>query len=126
MTAILRQLPFLEIEDEVHVGPNRVPVKPYQIILWVSITAQDFIDFPPHTPRFPVILDTAHNHNFSIQARHLTQWASLDEASLPRRGRIREGGRLTSLFAANVWIHPNRPGERDAPGGEPPFLLPME
>jgi hypothetical protein len=38
MTAILRQLPFLEDEDEVAVGFERLLVRPYQIIAWVSVT----------------------------------------------------------------------------------------
>src|SRR5947199_7419472 len=114
MTAILRQLPFLERENEVHVGSERVNIKPYQIILWVSVTTRRILELPPGAPRFPVILDTAHNHNFSIQSNHLEQWAGVQAAALPPRHRIRERGRHASLHVANLWIHRNRPGERDA------------
>jgi hypothetical protein len=37
MTAVLRQLPFREVEDEVHFGLQREPVKPFQIVVWVSV-----------------------------------------------------------------------------------------
>ena len=57
MTAILRRLPFYEREDEVTVGLERIPVRPYQIIAWASITAHEIVQLPPHAPRVPVILD---------------------------------------------------------------------
>lgn len=123
MTAILRQLPFFETEDEVHVGLERVPIKPYQIIAWFSLTARDVIELPPQAPRFPAITDTAHNHNFSIQGTHLARWAKLQEAALPVLSRVRERGRHAPLYAANLWVHPNRPGKRDEFSGEPAFLL---
>jgi hypothetical protein len=126
MTAILRDLPFLHVEDEVAVGLERVRVKPYQIVVWVSLTARNVLELPPHAPRVPAILDTGHNHYFSIQARHLTRWARTEEAGLPPRDRIRERGRHPPLRAANVWIHPNRCGERDAFSDDRPFLVPLE
>ena len=65
MTAILRRLPFHENADEVSVGLERVRIRPYQIIVWVSLSAKSVLELPPHAPRFPAILDTGHNHNFS-------------------------------------------------------------
>jgi len=123
MTSVLCQLPFLETEDEVHVGLERVPIKPYQIIAWFSLTARNVLELPPQTPRFPAIIDTAHNHNFSIQATHLARWASLQEAALPVLSRVRERGRYPPLYAANLWVHPNRPGKRDEFSGKPAFLF---
>jgi len=125
MTAILRHLPFREEADEVSCGLERVPIKPYQIIVWVSLTARPVVELPPTAPRLLALLDTGHNHNFSLQDRHLAQWAGLD-AALPRVGRIREGGRDLPLHAANVWLHPNLRGKRDAFSGAPPLLLPLD
>ena len=126
MTAIVHHLPFSEKEDEVHVGLQRVPIKPYQIILWVNLTAREVLELPPDAPRFPAILDTAHNHNFSIQSRHLTHWARVQPASLPRLRWIREGGRLAPVHAGHVWIHPNVPGKRDEFSGAPAFRLRLD
>ena len=36
----------------------------------------------PTLPRFPAILDTGHNHNFSIRHQHLVNWASIDPAGV--------------------------------------------
>ncbi len=77
MAAILRNLPFRKDQDEVVIGRERVPIKPYQIIAWFSLTARNVVDLPPQAPRFPAILDIGHNHNFSIQQRHLVEWAGL-------------------------------------------------
>src|SRR5207244_5048738 len=101
MTAILDHLPFREEADEVSLGLERVPLKPYQIIVWVSLTARDLLELPPHAPRFPAILDTGHNHNFSIRERHLRQWAKVEPAALPQLRRVRERGRQARLHVAH-------------------------
>ena len=44
MTSVLRQLPFQEQRDEVHVGLQRVSIKPYQIILWASLTTRAILE----------------------------------------------------------------------------------
>jgi hypothetical protein len=126
MTAILRDLPFREKDDEVAVGQERVRVKAYQIVVWVSLSPRHVADLPPHAPRFPAILDTGHSHNFSIQDRHLAQWAGLNLQALASLGRAREGGRYVPLHAANVWLHPNLPGARDVFSGRPPFLMRLD
>jgi hypothetical protein len=113
MTAILRRLPFSINEDEVTVGRERMRIRPYQIILWVSVTPKSVLTLGTTARRFPAILDTGHNHNFSIQRRHVIQWAGMDPTSVPLRGAIREGGRRAELRSFNVWIHPNEKGERD-------------
>lgn len=123
MTAILRRLPFQEKEDEVTVGLERLPVLPYQIIAWASVTARGVVDLPPHAPRILVILDTGHSHHFSIQERHLADWARVPLGLLPRRGTIRVDGREFPLHAAAVWLHPNRPGLRDQFADQPAYRL---
>lgn len=123
MTAILRDLPFRERADEVSCGLERVPIKPYQIIVWVSLTARKVLELPPHVPRFPAILDTGHNHNFSIHERHIVDWARLSREQLPRRGRTTVDEEKISLHAAIVWIHPNVPGQRDQFTEQAPYCL---
>ncbi len=123
MTAILRRLPFHENADEVTVGLERVRIRPYQIIVWVSLSAKSVLELPPHAPRFPALLDTGHNHNFSIRRQHLVNWAGIDPAGVPVRGAVREGGRRAQLYRLNAWLHPNQAGERDRFADRPPFCL---
>jgi hypothetical protein len=113
MSFLLRHSPFREQANEAIVGLERVAIHEHQIIAWVSLTAQTVMELPPHAPRFPAILDTGHGHNLSIHERHLSDWARLTRGDLPVRGRSRVNGVETFLHAASVWIHPNRPGERD-------------
>jgi hypothetical protein len=123
MTAILRDLPFRTDEDYVFVGTERVQIKPYQIVAWFSITPRNILELFPPTPRFPAIIDIGHNHNFSIQRRHVIDWVRTPVEALSPIGRIRHAGRAVPLHAANVWIHPNAPGKRDELSGKPPYLL---
>ena len=44
---------------------------------------------------------------------------------LPVAGRVEIGTFTIPLLAANVWIHPNRPGTID-PSGPPPFRLELQ
>ena len=46
MTAVLRNLPYRDEADEVSVGFERIPVLPYQIIVWVSVTARTRTETP--------------------------------------------------------------------------------
>lgn len=123
MTAILRQLPFQEREDEISVGLERVPIRAYQIILWASLTTRDVLHLPPHAPRFPVVLDTGHGHNFSLHERHVTSWAQLSLDRLPKRGETKVNDQPVPLHRAKVWLIPNEPGKRDAIADHPPFSL---
>lgn len=124
MTAILRQLPFQERADEVSVGLERIPIHAYQIILWASLTTRDILELPPQAPRFPVVLDTGHGHNFSIHERHLTNWAQLSLGRLPQRGETKVNDQPVPLYRTKLWLLPNEPGKRDAISDQPP--LPLE
>jgi hypothetical protein len=126
MSAILRRLPFKEVADELAVGLERIRIKPYQIIVWVSVTTRSVLELPGHAPRIPAILDTGHSDNFSIRREHLSRWAQLDEAALPQLRRIRDRGRLVPVHAANLWIHRNVPGKRDEYSRHTPWLLPLK
>jgi len=116
---ILSRLPFSEAHSEVSTPDGIAEVKPYQIIVMVSITARKVTELDPGVPRIPAILDGGLNHNLAIRREQLDRWVRLRES---KRGQIRAGDVRLPLVPANIWIHPNQPGTREA-SGRPPFML---
>ena len=55
---ILDRLPFSETRSEVWAPDRLATVKPYQIIVTVSLAVREMIEPDPGLPRFPAILDT--------------------------------------------------------------------
>jgi hypothetical protein len=82
----------------------------------VSVAARGLMDLPEGSPRFPAILDTGTNHNFSIRGEHVERWARL---RLRQRGKVRIWGDDVPLLAGSVWIHPNRRRKMDLAKGQP-------
>src|SRR4051812_19754120 len=116
---ILDRLPFSEDRGEVTAPDGIVLVRPYQIIVMVSVAPQQWTELPEGVPRFPAILDTGTNHNFALRRDHFDRWSRL---ILPRVGQIWVGHHELPLLAANVWIYPNRPGTNET-GDRPPYKL---
>jgi len=133
---ILRNLPYFDTETEVLVrnGEEPVKVRASQIIVWVSITRIGQMDSDPATPRFPALLDTGLSHNFSIPAKHLRDWAGFDLSDLPRLGfsdlhspRAPDKKPIQiPRHQAEVWLHRNKPGERDVLLNGVPFRLQLD
>ncbi len=98
-------LPYFAEKTRLMVGDETVEVKAYQIILWVSVTVQDVLEWDARTPKFPAILDTGHNHNFSISERHLLKWAGIQPSLLHEQGRLRETNTNVPLRAGSIWLH---------------------
>jgi len=123
MPIILRDLPFFDAPTALLFQGRHVSVKADQIIVWVGITKIRQKYFHPSHPFFPAILDTGHNHNFSIREDHLIRWAGLDSRYLTRTREIRIAGKQLPVLAADVWLRPNERGKRDVPAEETPFSL---
>ncbi len=49
----------------------------------------------------------------------------MDRWHAAQKGRVDLAGSIIPLLAANVWIHPNRPGTTD-PSGGPAYMLELE
>jgi hypothetical protein len=49
MITVLRRLPFFETSTTALLGNERLTIKPYQIIVWVSLAAQDQAILEPNT-----------------------------------------------------------------------------
>jgi hypothetical protein len=123
---ILRNLPFFDVPTTVVVQGATISIKADQIIVWVGLTAGGRADLDPASPRLPAILDTGHTHNFSIREQQLVEWAGLDPRPLTKLGEIRVGGDRLPLLEADIWLHPNEPGNRDAVTERPPYCLELD
>src|SRR5437764_1071246 len=124
MPAVLRDLPFFDRDTIVEVHGRRYRVFAREHVVWVSISHRGIREPTPGTPRFPAIYDSGFTRAFIIQQDQLRRFAGLDPRYLsPLHTAMHPHGRRVPLHAANVWLHPNRPGERDEFSGAAPFLL---
>jgi hypothetical protein len=87
---ILDRWPYSTDATFVSAPAGSARVKPYQIVVAVSVSLQALLEWDPRTPRFPAILDTGNNHNLSISRGHLLRWAGLQPEALQVIGTIRE------------------------------------
>lgn len=123
MATLLHRLPFFKQPTALTVHGERLLVKAYQIIVWVSICLEEEEVWNPRSARIPAILDTGHTHNLSIQRRHLVQWAGIHPEMLPMHGHLRERGRSLPARRADLWLYQNEPGHRDVLMNQPPGRL---
>jgi len=122
---LLNRLPYSTEGTTETLQGEAVRIRAFQIIAWVSLGLEENVQWDPRTPRFPVVLDTGHNHNLSIARGQLLRWAGMRPELLDHIGSIRERGQRVPLHAATVWLHRNVPGERRVRPAEP-FLLEVE
>jgi hypothetical protein len=78
-------------------------------------------------PRFPAVIDPGFTDSFLIHPRQLRQFAGM----LPQHLRqthdaLRTREQVIPLHAANLWLHANRPNERDAFADRTPFLVELD
>jgi hypothetical protein len=74
--------------------------------------------------RFPAIVDPGFTDAFLIHQQHLRLFAGFQlDHFRQREDTLRTHERKIPLYAANVWLHRNAPGQRDQFSGGPPFLL---
>lgn len=123
---ILDRLRYSDEPVTLAVRGEAARVRPYQIVVWVSLSVEGLPVWDPRAPRLPAILDTGHNHNFAIGRGQLLRWAGIDPRLLPLRGAIRDKGQRLPLHAADLWLFPNRPGTRDIRDGAEPYRLLVE
>jgi hypothetical protein len=126
MTAILRKLPFFEQPTSVLVRGDQLAIKPYQIIVCVSLAYRGQDELAPNTPRFPALLDLGLSYNFAMVEDQLLRWAGLHPQSLPVLGRARLSGLPADLLEAEVWVHCNQMGQRDLFSNQYPFRLELQ
>ncbi len=117
---------FFETHSTVRLPDGPVTIRPFQIIVWVSLHPMGRPILPENAARFPAILDLGHSHNFSITEFQLSRWAGLSPNSLQVLGSVKITANRLPLLGANIWIHSNRSGERDQFSDQPPFCIPLD
>jgi hypothetical protein len=117
MKTIIDRCPFYDRETIVETASGPVPIRAYQVVVWVSLSVRAVV-----SPRFPAVLDTGHSHNFSIREEELKAWTGLVPEAMEVVGSIRVNNRLVLLREADLVLRENVPGSRDAIRGEPHLL----
>ncbi len=125
MPRLVNCIPFGS-EGHVVIRGERIRIRANQIIAWISLTP-DWIDEPnPSFEPFPAIVDTGHTHSFSINQRHLIEWAGPRPEAMDIVGAARDRGQRLDLRAANIWAHPNECGKRERLGTCTPIWIQAE
>jgi hypothetical protein len=120
---ILDRLPYATEHVTEAVRSESVRVRPFQIIVRISVSPLTMPGWDPRAPHFPAILDTGNNHNFAIRRDHLIRWAGLQPDVLRVLGAMRERDQRLPLHAAGLWLHRNVSGERRTRDDREPYLL---
>ena len=120
---ILDRLPIPENHTSLQFGNKFVTVHRNQVLVWVSVHLAGAHEPEENIPRFPALLDTGNNFSFSVQDRHLREWAGIDPGLLEFLGDIEINEQVVTRREATVWLYPNVPGRQDVAGDRPPFRL---
>jgi hypothetical protein len=122
---ILDRLPIPKDRMSLRFGDRYITVHRNQILAWVSVHLAQVLEPEENVPRFPALLDTGNNFGFSVQERHLREWAGIDPGLLESLGDIEIEGQVVTRREATVWLYPNMPGRQEVTNGRPPFRLKM-
>jgi hypothetical protein len=122
---ILDRLPVSEKRSALRFGEKHATVHRNQIPVWVSVHLAGAAAPEGNIPRFPALLDSGNNFDFSLQERQLRDWAGIDPGLLVVLGDIEINGQVVKRREAAVWLHPNIPRRQEIAVGRPPFHLRM-
>jgi hypothetical protein len=114
MTWIVNRCPFFDKETQVAVPEGTILVRPYQMVVWVSLRFREAESRP-----FPAVFDTGHSHNFSLGTEHLEEWAGVKKVDVLRIGAAKVNERPIALVRATLLLHRNVRGFRDELRGDP-------
>jgi len=123
---ILDRLPYSKKHSTLIVRQELVTVKPYQIIIWVSLSPSNLREWNPATPAFPAILDVGNNHNFLISQSQVIRWAGIQPEFLRVLGAPRLEGKRLKTHEADVWLHSNWKGRHVMRTDRTPFRLNLD
>jgi hypothetical protein len=117
MSVIIDRCPFHDVETAVETPSGALPVRAYQIIVWVGVSLRGSVSRP-----FPAVLDTGHSHNFSITDEQMQKWTGWEPNAMRRIGTARVNNRVVALREADLVLFPNAAGKRDELSGKPHLL----
>ena len=120
---ILDRLPIPEDRTSLRFGDRYLTLRADQIPVWVSVHLGGALEPEENIPRFPALLDTGNNFGFSVQDRHLREWAGIDPGLLVALGNIEIDGQVVMRRRATVWLYPNIPGRQEVASGRPLMRL---
>jgi hypothetical protein len=120
---MLDRLPITKERTSLRFGDRSISARPDQIVVWMSVHLPGVLEPEQSIPRFPALLDTGNNFGFSVQERHLRDWAGIAPGLLDLAGDIEVNGQVVALREATVWIYPNVPGRQDVAVDGRPFRL---
>jgi hypothetical protein len=122
---IIDRLPISDKRTSLQFQNRYTTIHRSQILVWVSVHLPGALEPEENTPRFPALMDTGNNFDFSVQERHLREWAGIDPGLLVGLGDIEINGKVVTCRRATVWLYPNVPGSLEAAGGARPLKLTM-
>lgn len=126
MRKILTRLPYLDRHETVTVSGTSVRLRPFQVIIWVSLHLKGVPELEPNAPRFPAILDTGNNYTFTIMEHQLLRWAGIRSELLHVLGPVVLNNVVMERRAASVWIHPNHKDQRHSVRAGSAYRLELE
>jgi hypothetical protein len=113
MQLFLKNLSFSAAPTDLVVPwAQTVRLKPFQLVVWVSLSPRGMSRLPEDVPRLPALLDTGHNHNLSLREQHLP-YSGLTPDQLEWRGtplRVRDASSReweVARLLVDVWVHSN-------------------
>lgn len=121
MALFLDSLAFSADPQEISTAgrPVAIRLKPFQVLIWVSLTYRGVEQLPSATPRIPALLDPGHNHTFALGEQYLEQSGLMPPypwSGQPLRVRDASGvERVVQRLYVDVWIHANVPEFADRP-----------
>ncbi len=122
---ILDRLPIPDEHASLRFGNRYITLHHDQILVWISVSLGGVHELDDKAPRFPALLDTGNNFDFSLREQQLRDWAGIDPRLLVILGEIEINGQAVSRRRATVWLHPNMPNSVEMAMDKSPFLLDM-
>ena len=74
---ILDRLPISEGRESLQFGDRYLTIHPNQILVRVSVHLSGVLVPEGNIPEFPALLDAGNHFGFSLQDRHLREWAGM-------------------------------------------------
>jgi hypothetical protein len=120
--SLLRNVPFRETGQIIQVRETNVEIKPFQILIWVTLCQKNELAFDNHSSVFPAVFDSGFNGTFCIREEQLRFWAGFDRRVFPALRAMRTNRGSAVVHKADLWLHGNTPGTF-RPSGRDQFRL---